>query len=109
MRGSRRRSRIIAVLAGLAVLVGMAALPVPRAAANATFVVTTTMEAVDSNIGNGVCATSAGACSLRAAVQEANASNATDAVQVPAGTNTITRGASGRTATRAVTSTSPAR
>lgn len=38
-----------------------------------TFVVDTTDDAVDALPGNGKCATAAGACSLRAAVQESNA------------------------------------
>src|SRR3712207_8693629 len=36
--------------------------------------VDTTVDAPDATIGDGVCATAAGECSLRAAVQEANAS-----------------------------------
>ena len=42
------------------------------AAAGSTFVVNSTSDAADSNIGNGICATSAGVCSLRAAISEAN-------------------------------------
>jgi len=37
------------------------------------FTVNSTLDAVDANPGNGVCATSAGRCALRAAVMEANA------------------------------------
>jgi CSLREA domain-containing protein len=37
-----------------------------------TFVVDTTVDAVDANPGDGVCQSAAGACSLRAAVMEAN-------------------------------------
>ena len=46
--------------------------PALVAAAGAQFVVNTTSDASDSALGNGVCATSAGKCSLRAALQEAN-------------------------------------
>jgi CSLREA domain-containing protein len=39
-----------------------------------TIVVNSTVDEPDANPGNGVCATAAGKCTLRAAVQEANAS-----------------------------------
>jgi len=38
-----------------------------------TFLVTTTADSTDVSPGNGICATAGGQCSLRAAVQEANA------------------------------------
>lgn len=40
-----------------------------------TYVVTTTADAVDSNIGNGVCESTLGGCTLRAAIQEAGAND----------------------------------
>ena len=46
----------------------------------ATLTVTTTADAVDSNRGDGVCDDGAGACTLRAAMEEANASAGTDAI-----------------------------
>lgn len=53
----------------------------------ATFSVTTTADAVDAAVGDGICATAAGACSLRAAVQEANADlTEPHTIAVPAGT-----------------------
>jgi CSLREA domain-containing protein len=51
----------------------------------ATFTVDTTADAVDAAIGDGQCATLAGACSLRAAVQEANADATPDEVLLPSG------------------------
>jgi len=54
-----------------------------------TYTVTSTVDAVDAVVGNGVCATSAGVCTLRAAVQEANATLTADTIQVPAGTYEI--------------------
>jgi len=42
-------------------------------AAGTVFVVNSTSDASDSNIGDGACRTSGGVCSLRAAMQEANA------------------------------------
>src|SRR5512132_2100312 len=64
---------------------------VPQSAAAATFNVNTTSDTVDVTPGNGVCADSLGACSLRAAVMEANASAGADTISIPAGTYTLTR------------------
>lgn len=52
----------------------------PRAAASATFTVNTTGDGPDSFIGDGICLTQAGSCSLRAAIQEANASEGPDTI-----------------------------
>ena len=68
------------------------ALPTPmddRAAA-AAFTVADTVDRVDTNPGDGVCATSAGPCGLRAAIQEANALAGPDTITLPAGTFSIT-------------------
>src|SRR5262245_25876067 len=51
----------------------------------AEFVVDSTTDAVDSKPGDGVCATAAGVCTLRAAIQEANAHAGKDAITLPAG------------------------
>src|ERR671916_1848883 len=57
----------------------------------ATLTVNTTSDAVDANLGNGLCATAAGTCTLRAAVQEANATaEVNDVIEVPAGIYTLT-------------------
>ncbi|TMB18127.1 MAG: CSLREA domain-containing protein [Deltaproteobacteria bacterium] len=56
----------------------------------ATFTVDTTTDGVDAVPGDGVCATAAGACSLRAAVQEANALEGPDTIDLPAGTYVLT-------------------
>lgn len=45
---------------------------------------------MDSNHGDGVCATSGGLCTLRAAIQEANAFPGTDTVDLPSGTYMLT-------------------
>ncbi len=58
----------------------------------ATFTVDTTTDAVDTVAGDGVCATAGGACSLRAAVQEANALAGADTIDLPAGTYVLTLG-----------------
>src|SRR5438874_2257693 len=58
----------------------------------ATFTVDSTADAEDANPGDGVCATAAGACTLRAAIQEANALPGLDIIVVPAGTYVLTLG-----------------
>jgi CSLREA domain-containing protein len=58
----------------------------PAALAHAaTFTVDSTADATDAAPGNGTCATAAGACTLRAAIQEANALAGADTINVPAG------------------------
>ena len=52
--------------------------------------VNTTTDAVDANTSDGVCATSGGLCSLRAAVQQANATGGGNTILVPAGTYPLT-------------------
>ncbi|MCZ6695774.1 MAG: CSLREA domain-containing protein, partial [Acidobacteria bacterium] len=51
----------------------------------ATFTVDSTADEVDATPGDGICATAGGACTLRAAVQEANADIAIDTIDLPAG------------------------
>lgn len=60
--------------------------------AAATFVLNDTTDRRDLAPGDGVCLSPAGTCTLRAAIQEANALPGTDTVQVPAGTYTLTLG-----------------
>lgn len=51
----------------------------------ATFAVDSTADAVDAIPGDGLCATNTGACTLRAAILEANALDGADAIDLPAG------------------------
>ena len=69
-------------LASAALAVLLAPLPV----AAATFTVGTTADAVDAAPGDGVCATAAGTCTLRAAVMEANVFPGPDLVTLGDGT-----------------------
>ncbi|HEV7730665.1 MAG TPA: right-handed parallel beta-helix repeat-containing protein [Candidatus Binatia bacterium] len=66
------------------------ALATYSAAHAATFVVNSTADAVDATPGDGSCATAAAACTLRAAVQEANALAGADDITLPAGTFRLT-------------------
>jgi len=61
-------------------------------AAAHTFTVNTTADTTDVVPGDGICADSAGNCSLRAAVDEADALQQTVAIDVPAGTYGLTLG-----------------
>jgi CSLREA domain-containing protein len=63
---------------------------VPPATFAATITVNTTTDAVDINPGNGVCATAAGNCSLRAAVMEANALPGSQSINLPQATYALT-------------------
>jgi CSLREA domain-containing protein len=74
---------------------------VPLSVRAATFTVNSTSDSVDSNPGNGTCATSGGSCTLRAAVQESNALGGADTIEIPSGTYTLTR--SGRNESAAST------
>ena len=60
--------------------------PTPTPPLAADFVVDSTADISDISPGNGVCATAAGVCTLRAAVQEANALPGHQSIAVPAGT-----------------------
>ena len=86
----RRLVRMLALvtLAATAVVI----VPVAQQPARAflLFTVDSTVDGVDAAPGNGVCATAAGECTLRAAIQEANASTGADAVSVPAGIYALT-------------------
>ncbi|MBI3115271.1 MAG: CSLREA domain-containing protein [Candidatus Kerfeldbacteria bacterium] len=65
----------------------------------AIFVVDITADTVDSSPGDGVCADSAGNCSLRAAIIEANAFAGADVITLPAGTYSLTIAGTGEDAT----------
>ena len=68
------------------VLACAAVLLLSSVASAATFRVNDTADAVDATPGDGVCATAGATCTLRAAIQEANALAGDDRVRVPAGT-----------------------
>ena len=66
--------------------VGLALTAAPEAALGAQFTVDSTTDAVDANPGDGICASAAGECTLRAAIQETNALPGADEVTLPGGT-----------------------
>ncbi len=62
----------------------------PRSAEALIFSVDDTADLVDVMPGDGVCGATGGACTLRAAVQESNASPGADGIILPAGTYVLT-------------------
>ena len=59
-------------------------------ASAATFTVDDTADTHDADVEDGLCADTAGACTLRAAVEQANALDGNDTIVLPAGTYTLT-------------------
>src|SRR5262245_30316248 len=55
-----------------------------------SFLVDDTADVGDASRGDGTCATRAGTCTLRAAVQEANALTGPDTITLPAGVYRLT-------------------
>jgi len=84
---SHRRSR----LTGICLATVAATLALGGSAAAAVFQVDTTGQGADASPGNGICADAGGGCSIRAAVQEANALGGPDEVRVPPGNYPITQ------------------
>ncbi|MGB0386879.1 MAG: choice-of-anchor Q domain-containing protein [Ardenticatenaceae bacterium] len=60
--------------------------------ASASFTVNSSADGTDANPGDGVCATTDGVCTLRAAIQESNALAGDDTITLPAGTYLLTMG-----------------
>jgi len=62
-----------------------------HAVAGRTFIVTTTADTVDADVGTPKCADAHGKCSLRAAIMQANFDVGPDTIKIPAGTYRLTR------------------
>ena len=78
---SRRRRYSYTTLAVLALTaLGAAGLHQPAAQAAAAFAVNSTGDGADSNTGDNVCDDGAGNCTLRAAIQQANATPGADTI-----------------------------
>jgi CSLREA domain-containing protein len=73
-----------------AMVVVAAILAAPSIGQAATFTVNSTLDAVDATPGDGICASAGAVCTLRAAIQEANALAGADTIIIPAGTYTRT-------------------
>lgn len=84
------RGVLAAILATSLTMWNLGPVPVARAA---IFTVNSTADASDNNLGDGVCLTATLTdCTLRAAIEEANALAGADTIQVPGGTYVLTGG-----------------
>ncbi len=83
---------LTALMAALAVLSALA-FSTRAVHAAGPFTVNTTADTHDAAPGNGACADAGGYCSLRAAIEEANASATPTTINLPAGTYNLTLGA----------------
>lgn len=72
-------------------LLGICVALLPGLAVAAVFTVNSTADLPDASPGDGVCDAGSGACTLRAAVQEANQTAASDTINVPTGVFILSR------------------
>ena len=95
----------------MALAAGMLGAVVAPTSAQASdpFVVNSTVDAVDANVGDGVCRAAGGTCTLRAAIQEANAQPGPDVIYIVPGTYAIGSRRSTRTPPTSATSRSSTR
>ena len=89
LTGERRKRWLFGLAGATVVLAVSLGLSGAMAAPGLTFIVDDTTDRVDANVGNGLCATSTNTCSLRAAIQEANARAGADVILVEPGTYPI--------------------
>ena len=88
MKKTRKRSKVVCAVS---LLICMAiAVSLTSGAEAAIFKVNSTEDAVDIAPGNGVCMTAGGVCTLRAAVQEANALLGADEIRLKAAVYRLT-------------------
>src|SRR5215207_3647909 len=88
--------RLFSVVIILSILLAQFGLSPVAAAAN--FVVDSNADKADADPGDGLCQTTEGECTLRAAIQEANGLEGADSISIPAGTYTLTLEGSGEDA-----------
>ncbi|WP_404391910.1 right-handed parallel beta-helix repeat-containing protein [Humibacillus xanthopallidus] len=87
----RKRRWTLTVGVGGALAIAASLLVAPLASyASEVFSVNATTDLVDADVGDGLCLSAAGTCTLRAAVQEANATPVPDTITVPAGIYQLT-------------------
>ncbi|MGE3479907.1 MAG: beta strand repeat-containing protein [Gammaproteobacteria bacterium] len=75
-----------------------AALAIPLQSHAFVYIVDSAADLVDADTSDGICETASGTCTLRAAIQQANAWAGTDSVVLPAGTYTLSIGGAGENA-----------
>ena len=72
-----------------------AALAIPLQTHAFVYIVDSAADLVDADTSDGICETASGTCTLRAAIQQANAWAGTDSAVLPSGTTTLSIGVSG--------------
>src|SRR5687768_4429286 len=82
----RRVLSLLGLALALIVLLGLRATPIAAQTPPTTFAVTSVVDAGDSRIGDGRCASFAGECTLRAAIAESNALAGTETITLAPGT-----------------------
>ncbi len=90
MKTSQYRFVVAVLLTGVLALPGAFPVNAALAAPALTFTVNSTADTHDASPGNGICADGGGHCTLRAAVEEANALAGDDTITLPAGTYGLT-------------------
>ena len=86
------RTRLAALVLASSLIASLAAVvPFQPAAAAGPFTVNTTADTHDANTGDGVCSDGS-ACSLRAALEQANASGGSTTINLPPGTYNLSLG-----------------
>lgn len=90
---------LLLLAATLIALLGLVVIPAQISYAS-TFTVTSTADAPDADVNDGICATAMGECTLRAAVQQANFDTASDpdTITLPTGTYTLSQFGTGEDA-----------
>ncbi len=78
------------LIAALVSSLALTAAPARAANGRAVFIVNSLLDRVDAAPGNGACATATGTCTLRAAIQEANAAAGSDVIVLAAGNYLLT-------------------
>jgi CSLREA domain-containing protein len=90
-RASAGKQLLIAAALSVAAASALTNMGQVRIFSASSFVVNDTSDRLDASPGDGLCRTSIATCSLRAAIQEANATTDPDVIQLPAGIYTIAR------------------
>jgi hypothetical protein len=85
-----KHSSLVNIAIVAALMIGLTFAITPARAAGSTFRVSSTADAPDADLNDGVCAALDGSCTLRAALMQANAFEAAQTVELPPGVYTLT-------------------
>jgi uncharacterized repeat protein (TIGR01451 family)/CSLREA domain-containing protein len=81
----------LALIAALLTWMNTTARPAAALTTGNTYVVNSTADTPDADVGDGICADASGHCSLRAAIMQANFVTGVDTITLPAGVYQLTR------------------